>query len=334
MASVSVGNFYVGSVELKEGQVGGEGGPHDPRLVLPLKVTMNPRPAGEMIALIHLNCSLHLVASGASAFDNNQTGPSVSVDLLPGFPCRSLPDGPNESEVALRLPLRPSLVARIESHRHAMGGKDFTAVLRIRGTAAWVTGTGNNVASRPGSTDPSVTADHPFPIGMDRFSFLAPFWNCRIEDISVRIHESHWVDSVLPGLGLDRLRLVEVALPASGGPLPDGMVKHFDAARKDYDSGRYRECVQKCRDVRYDVEGAVRADTGMGVADGVARKVGLDMKGPEHAFLDTCWKALADLTNAANHLKDEFGAPDARACLILTAVVVEYLEGLLRPASH
>jgi hypothetical protein len=167
---------------------------------------------------------------------------------------------------------------------------------------------------------------------MGLFSFVVPFWNTRIDDLPVRIPQSTWVDRVLPGLGLDRLRLVELALPAFGGPLPQEVVPHFDAARRDYDAGRYRECIQQCRSIRHAVERHLGATEKQPVQEQVGQRLGWPADSPQRMFLAQTWKALVDLTNAALHRLDTvFQARDARACLLTTAVLLEYLERLVGP---
>jgi hypothetical protein len=60
MSNIQVNNRTIGTLALKEREVRGEGGPHDPRIVFPLAVTIHPQPAGAMLALTELRCSLHL----------------------------------------------------------------------------------------------------------------------------------------------------------------------------------------------------------------------------------------------------------------------------------
>jgi hypothetical protein len=167
------------------------------------------------------------------------------------------------------------------------------------------------------------------------FSIFAPFWSLAIGSLPLRIPTAHWLEKVLPGLGLDSLRLIEITLPSGGGPLPHAVVSYFDQARSDYDGGRYREAIQKCRDVRHAIEEHLGAIKERPVADVVAERVKLPPGAPQRPFLDGIWRALADLTSAAHHKEasKHLTQADASACLLLTALVVEYIETLLRPAS-
>jgi hypothetical protein len=142
------------------------------------------------------------------------------------------------------------------------------------------------------------------------------------------------VNNVIPGLGLDRLRLIEIRVPSPGGSLPGAVVSLFDAARRDYDDGRYRECIQKCRDVRHAVEQYLGA-TGQNntVADQVAARLALPPNDPRHALIDQTWQGLAALTSQAHHIAhlDLSSVADARAALLLTASLLDYLGHLFAP---
>lgn len=83
-----MGNRIIGTIMLNERETRGEGGPHDARIVFLLIVTMNPQPAGAMLALTELRCSLHLTTP---TFAGNQIGPTVAVNLLENMGYKSVP---------------------------------------------------------------------------------------------------------------------------------------------------------------------------------------------------------------------------------------------------
>jgi hypothetical protein len=111
-------------------------------------------------------------------------------------------------------------------------------------------------------------------------------------------------------------------------------VRWFDDARARYDRGDYRGCVERCQDVRRAVETALQATKRDPVSAKAASAAGLAPG--TTAFLDGVWHALAEVTNEAHH--PEHGEPtyrdaDARAVLLTTAVVLEYLGALLAPRA-
>ena len=100
----------------------------------------------------------------------------------------------------------------------------------------------------------------------------------------MQIPASLWVSNVLPPLGFSSLRLIEIALPAANELLPDALLASFDAARRDYDLGNYRECVQKCRDVRNAVEQHLRATRQHSVANVIGDRLGQLSDAPSVLF--------------------------------------------------
>lgn len=321
MSTILVGNRIIGTITLNERGTRGEGGQYDARIVFPLTVTMNPRPAAAMLALTELRCSLHLTTP---TFAGNQVGPTVTVNLLENMACRSVPAVPTSSQIEVRLPVTEHLIAHLETHRHHHAEGTFVAALGLHGTVAWLSATGN-------TTPPDARMqNHPIDLQFGLFSILAPFWNTKLEDLSVHIAASQWVDQVLPPLGYSSLRLIEVALPSGNGLLPANLIASFDGARRDYDLGNYRECVQKCRDVRNAVEQHLGATRQHPVADVLGERLGLPPEAPQRAFLRNVWAGFADLTNAAHHQSTVQGLlrADAHVCLLTAALLLEYISQL------
>lgn len=318
-ARIEVASRTVGEITLDGAAARGEGGPHDPRLVLPLTISMSPRPLAEMLALTELTCSLHL---GQDATDQNQIGPPVWRSLLPHMHARSMPGHVSEHVLEIRVRLTQPAIAHLEAYRHRSPGGNLRGQLRLTGSVALVL----QVA---GSANPHDTArplpDNPFGLEFGLLSTLAYCWASAISPLMLEIPGSAWVDRGLPGLGLEHVRLLEIALPRTVGPLPSTILETFDQARADLDAGRRRECIQKIRDVRYDVEQHLGATSANPVASIIAQHRGLAANAPQEAYLRAVWKALADLTNATHHGTREVAAADARSALLFTAVLLDYL---------
>jgi hypothetical protein len=118
------------------------------------------------------------------------------------------------------------------------------------------------------------------------------------------------------------------------GPLPKEVVRLFDEARRHYDEGRYKETIKSCRDLRYAVEAALGAVDGRRIAAVVAEQRRASVDGPLYKFVDGVWTALVNLTDDASHPELKvFSRVDARACLLLTATMVEALTDLLTDST-
>ncbi len=325
----------VGTITLDVANVRGEGGPYDPRLVLPLTIALDPQDEPATLALTRLSCALHLREPSMAA-PYNQVGPStpVLVDQLRDRLVASTPKRLSAHQVEARLFLSPPALAQLEAHRHTDPAKVFVGALSFDGTLAWTYKTTMYYTDATPGPHRFARDEWPFDFRAGA-SLTAEIWTTRIEPLALRIPASTWVDNVLPGLGLDRLRLIEITLPVGGGPLPVSVVSMFDDAQRDYDAGRYRECVGKCRDVRHAVEQHLGATKAQPVADVVAAQLALPAGAAERTFLDGAWKALGDLTNSAHHIgttgAPSYSAAATRTCLFLTATLLDYMRHLYMP---
>jgi hypothetical protein len=149
---------------------------------------------------------------------------------MDNFNARSIPHGPVDHTVQLRFLLSPAEVEDLERMRHA-GGDVFALYCGLDLVVAGLK-TFNEV--RPGQA-PEPT---PWDLNFGLFSQVMPFWTTRVQPVGVQMEQSTWVRSVLPGLGYDRVRLLELTFPP---PLPDNgrAARQFDRARQALDGRRY-----------------------------------------------------------------------------------------------
>ena len=325
------GRISIGTIVPLIVSVRGEGGAYNPHLVVLVKVTMNQQPDAGQIVLTELSAGLHLGSAATST--DNQLGARVHVNLLREFRCRTLPGGPNECQIALRFPLTQAQIALIEKDRHAQPNHQFTAILTLEATPAWVVRTWNSALNPLSSVqqDAATQAKHPISFEMGMHSLLAPFWTTRIEDLTVIVPASLWIENVLPQLGMNTLRLIEVALPRRGGLIPDSAIDFFETALRHFDVGLYREAMESCRDVRTAIERELGATEANPIGNIVAQRLGWDTGIPQQTLLNAMWNSFRIVTNEAHHLP---GGPrllesDARACLHLAAILLEYVGQLL-----
>lgn len=131
----------IGEVRALPNEVRGEGGPIDPRLVVPLEIMMQPQDLSAQLALTELRCSLHL---STNPQDHNQLGPGATLNLMGGMAIRSLAQSAMSQSIEIRLPLTGALIAEIERHRHEDSEKRLRATLRMAATVSWMRHTWNS----------------------------------------------------------------------------------------------------------------------------------------------------------------------------------------------
>lgn len=319
--SITVGSRSVGSVWADGGAVRAEGGPLRPQLVIPLTIAMNTRPTEETLALVWLRASL---SASQNVFPHLLVCQPTTELLVEGVPARSFPQGSPEHVVRLRFTFNGAEVEALESLRHANPGDVFTLYLGLEAVVAGVATHNDGVPGQPREASP-------WDIRHGLFSQMFPFWNTRIDTAGVPIERSTWVREVLPGLGHDRRRLLEVGFPPA---LPDhaSAASEWDKARRAFDEQRYGDCVSECRDVLTMWQQQLGATKGRPVATVVAERSGWETTDSRVAFLDSTWKAAIDHVNVPHHpegraSEQRFEAADARLMLMLTAALSEFVAG-------
>jgi len=313
-----VGQHTVGSVTVDAGALRGEGGPLNPRLVVPVSVRMDARPQAGGIAVTQLDAYL-----SASQEQNPATllGRPESASLLDGFPVRSFADFSQSQTVTLNFFTGPREIAVLEAMRHAATAGTFTLYLHL---APVVAGLQNfNEVNPAAAPEPG-----PYPIKLGMYSQMLIFWTCRVMPVQITIETSAWAREVLPGLGYDRVRSVEIALPP---PLPGNgpAAGEFDRARQALDERRYADCAASCRGILKLWEQQYGASKTERLAHVVARARGwADTERPR--FLDRLWQATTDMANAHHHPEGSsqplaLDPADARLLFMLVIALSEYL---------
>jgi hypothetical protein len=313
-ASISAQSFILGEVRADPARLRGEGGPVSPALVVPLTLALNPQPPERTLVVTDLLGRLHLDRAGQTALGELVRAGSSSQ---PQGLWASHPGTAATHAVALRIPLAPTQLRALEEAPAQDG--HLLLRLELRAAAAWLRQEHQHVLGSGGGS------------AME----LLPLAWVRTDELRLAIPAGPWAEQVLPGLGADRYRTVLVSLPADS-PLSPGkpLVRWFDDARARYDRGDYRGCIERCRDVRRAVETALQASKSDPVSAKAASAAGLPAG--TTAFLDGVWRALAEVTNEAHHpehAEPVYRATDARAVLLTTAVMLEYLSAVLVPPA-
>lgn len=318
--SITVGSTrIVGTATAHGGGVRGDGGPVNPQLIVPVTIQTNPRPEESAIAVTGVRARLSLVQN-ASLF--HPVCAPITESLMHGLHAHSLPNGPRDHRVDLRFFLTPLKVAELEQRRHEADGDLFTLYLDLEPTVAWVESFNQSGAD-------GQWVESPFGPTFGMHARIQPFWYAGIAQMPIQIERSTWVRDVLPGLGYDRLRLLEITFPP---PLPEHATaaSQFDKAKRALDQRRYGDCVSACRGLLNMWETQYRATRSRRVADIVAEERNWPSGDVRRDLLDQLWKEVGDIANAPHHPEGDvdaelFDARDARMVLTLTAAQSAYV---------
>ena len=206
----------------------------------------------------------------------------VTESLMAGFPARSLPAGTMKHKVWQRFFLTQAEVTDLELHRQPGSGEVFTLYLDVEPTVA-------AIETFNGQGPDGTWQESPFESSFGLHARLQPFWNAGIAQLTIQIEPSAWVRDVLPGLGYDRLRLMELTFPP---PLPDhpSAARQFDKARIALDERRNWACIQECRGLLNMWEKQYGATLKKRLADQVAADRGWPAADVRRDLLDLLWK--------------------------------------------
>lgn len=307
----------MGTLSVDGGAVRAEGGPDRPQLIVPVTITMEPQPADAMVAMTRLSAQLT-----TDSFARSIVCHPISEDLGPGARVHSIPSSSAESTVHLRFFLTAADVEGIERLRHATSSNGLLLHLSLEPTVAAIA-LHNTLPLEPQST-PSQWDPR-----LGEYALVMPFWSSRVDDLPLQVEQSTWIRAVLPGLGYDRLRLLELELPPQ---LPGhaSAAAQFDGAKRALDERRYSDCIKECRGLLNMWESHYGATGKRRVAGLVGDERHWPVDDIRRSLLDTLWKEIGDVANAPHHPEGDvnselFEARDARLLFILTAALSEYL---------
>jgi hypothetical protein len=222
----------------------------------------------------------------------------------------------------LRFALTWPELAALEGQRQFQAAHDLSLYLSIDPTVVGLQSSGELPESSPWGHN----------LGLS--SFMSVFWTVQVQSLSLTISQQTWVEKVLPGLGYDRLRMLEVKLPPS---LPEhgSAAAEFDKALRAWDQRRYDECVVACRGLVkiWTVVYQATAANPLGEVIG-NQKSWLD-DDPRRRFVSDTWNALIVIVNASHHPESSptqpmmFNAAEARLIFMLVVSLSEYLSAAI-----
>jgi hypothetical protein len=325
----------IGTVQLDSTEIRGEGGAHDPRLVLPIKVELNQQPKEQQIVIIRLSASLHLDhATGHS----DQFASKVSYDLFNSLSMCSSHTGSSKHHLDICFNLTHAQLKALENRRHEQG-KDL--YLRLEPIVAWNKHTGNQLSLSP--DDVSTLQEGGWDSNVGMFSEFAFFWLPKVEKIRLDFAKIDWVGKIFPGMGYDTFRLIEIKLPQSGARLiPEDALGHFKKAIQNYDRGATEDSLRECRLAHEAIEKEIDARLSTKLrsvyklgrehklGEAIALDLGWTQDSEQQKFINGIWKPLYVMANASAHTPSTKSLlpADAHAVLILTAAMLEYLAQL------
>jgi hypothetical protein len=321
--SITISSTEVGTISADPDRVVSAGGALNPTLVVPLEVALERHTDGEpTLGLNWLEARLGLPGGSPGAWP--MIGPTsfrftgalghATIHSLPVVSRRELP---------IDFALTEGQVRALEDLAHVSRGDSVPITLSFSGLLCQVV-EGSPVTLRQGRG--TSAARHQVGNLYD----LRPIAETRIGELTIPIARERWAKEIIPGFGVDRLRMVAVRFP-SGGSTTAPIVQRFDEAVREYDAGRYEQALGKLRKLREAVEKSFGAVGSRPLADIMAERRGWTQS--QVASFDRVWKALIDITNESVHGDEHpprvYDHSEARLAIMVAAAALECLSAII-----
>jgi hypothetical protein len=317
---ITISSSEVGTITADPERVTSTGGSISPTLVVPIEVELEPHGDGEPTLGLHwLEARLTLPGTPVGSWP--PVGPSCFrfTGALGHATIHSMP-APARRELQLDFALTDPQLRAVEALAHKSLTGVVAITLSLAGLVCEVAG-GRPLSLRRGrgATSSTHLAGNVYD--------LRPIAETRIGHLEIPVSRERWAAEILPGIGLDRLRLIAARLPDRAG-VGAPVVDRFDQALGAYDNAHYEQAVTLLRKLREAVERAHGATKGRPMATVIAERHTWSRE--QVAGFDTAWRALIDITNEAVHADDrpprQYHQAEARLALMLAAATLEYLS--------
>jgi hypothetical protein len=316
----------VGSVVVDEARLRGEGGPERPQLVIPATVAMSVRPDESALALTELRAALR---PSQAAFPNDTIGREATLDLTGGFLGWTRPDIECKNQIEMRIHLSAVDIEDTEKRRHQApdGRVQFALFLD-----PLIEGVRHFNQQQPGQENLNKGPWDEPTLGM--YSQRYTFWASTIPPLLLNVEMSQWVEAILPGLGYDTLRLIEIRLPPS---LPGHVAAttEFDKARRAFDERRYSECVGACRGLVNMWNRLLGSTKDAPMGSVVGDRLGWTTDDPRRTFVTQAWVTTLNVVNLSLHPEgrhqiQEFSSHETRLIFRQVALLSEFLSSVIK----
>lgn len=316
----------VGEVQIDSTLLRGEGDLAQPRLVVPINLSLNPQQSGAQIGILSLTAQL---SQNEVDFPTQRLGQPTSVSFLETVMPKTLSQAPSKDRIEVVLFLPTLIFDQIDHLKLSNRADTFALFLHVRLAVAWLRDPKKSPDRRGSKALQGVVP----PATYGQVSEVLPFLDAKVRPVRLEIDKGVWAKKILSGVGYDRVRFLELRFP-QGTQEGEKPTREFDDALQALNSGRFDDCIAKCRSI----VNARRQMLGATKAEPVALRIAKLAQWPEAdsriAALDRVWQALTDIVNATHHVEDPTYQPmtdsDARFYLYLTALLIDYVGRLER----
>lgn len=210
----------IGKIRADSMTVRAEGGTEYPRLIIPVQLTFTPaRPpyrAEPYFVILNVHSSLYLESSPSKIADSLMIPTPVEFANME-----------TSWDYQIEFPLSPQQIRRIEDWRRGD--------MKIRFDFRFLTGLCQSVVMQKEGNEPITQR---FLLGFER--------QRDIPQVNLVIPQSHWVNNVLPSLGLGKYIILEI--PQGTGAIPEAW-NYLEKAELAFKNWNSKEVFANCREL-------------------------------------------------------------------------------------
>jgi hypothetical protein len=280
--------WLMAKIRVDPTEVNGTGGPDYPRLVIPLKLDLNPlRDDKQRYIILSAQCSLILSEGGVKI-----------ADAVVGFDPHMFTFQGDTCIYNLEFPLDHYRISRIEDKRKGDLGLTLDARFLIA-----LYGAGQQ---------------------FDRF--LTEFQNPPVR-LPLMVPQSHWVGKVLPSLGYGKVKVLELPTASDVvGEGSEKSLEELEHAQEYLSKGDYDKTVEHCRnaidpikDALPKLKNTINSETKYEWAQDIATAT--------YDWLDKVYKRTRELSSKPHHLPSvgHFSKHEAEAVMLMTTAPVAFV---------
>ena len=312
--SFMIGSSSGNSIRLEPQEIRGEGAPACPRLVIPVKMSLNPSIKGEgsvqPFEIIQLSGSLLM------------SKPPLKIGDLKSYSQPYKVRYPNVSATyAMEIPLDFYRIEWIEENRNG----DLPLKLDL-----------NFLIALYERFPLPKERDEVEAITKDVITEFETSW----QQMEFTIPQSHWVEKILPGLGYGKVKLIEVPIPEK--IVPDTFEKalqELEQAQGYFIEGDYDKVVAHCRNAIQLIPEVLPLSFAEGESQTYPSKVKKFLEqhladvlsNSKRDWLENILRASWTLGSKAHHpsVLDQFNRNDANSIMLVTTAMLAYVGKLL-----
>ncbi|MFQ6087542.1 MAG: hypothetical protein ACE5K0_01390 [Candidatus Methanofastidiosia archaeon] len=293
--SFKIRNYSDCKIRVEETKIRAEGGPEYPRLIIPVRLDLNPikgqQGKEQRFVILNVQGSLFL-----------QDHTFKIADAIPNFNFYKVSYPPVSITYTIEFPLDSYRIKKIEEKRKGN--------MKLKLDLRFLFGLYKSMVVEK----------------QDTKDFLTEFESIVVQ-INFNVFKSHWVEKLLPSFGYGKFKIVEVPIAASIiGEEFSKSLEELVHAQKYFNIGDYDKAVEHCRTAIEPIKDKLPQFKSM-IESNTEYEWVKDVGLSTYNWLDKIYKKTRNLTSKPHHLPSvgHFSRYDAEIIMLVVTALIAYV---------